>query len=77
MKEVFAGTFYLVALLSPSDAASERARAITAAQPSRLVTTAWVLTELANALSKQETRGISEHVERATIASDGSDPWAK
>jgi hypothetical protein len=56
MKEIFADTFYFLALLSPSDAAYERARAITAGQPSRLVTTAWVLTELANGLSKREMR---------------------
>jgi len=57
MKQVFADTFYFLALLSPSDAASERARAATANQQASLVTTAWVLTELGNALSKQSLRG--------------------
>ena len=57
MTEVFADTFYFLALLSPSDKAYERARAITVNQRSRLVTTAWVLTELANSLCKQDTRG--------------------
>jgi hypothetical protein len=56
MKEIFADTFYFVALLSPVDEAYPRARAITATQRSRLVTTAWVLTELANSLSKHGLR---------------------
>jgi predicted nucleic acid-binding protein len=56
MKELFADTFYFIALLSPSDAAYERTRLITAGQTPRLVTTAWVLLELANTLSKRGTR---------------------
>lgn len=56
MKDIFADTFYFLALLNPSDEAYQRARAITANQQSRLVTTAWVLTELANALCKHEVR---------------------
>jgi predicted nucleic acid-binding protein len=56
MKEVFADTFYFIALLSPSDAAHDRTWRITAGQPSKLVTTAWVLTELANSLAKRDTR---------------------
>jgi len=56
MNEIFADTFYFLALLSPSDKVSQRARAVTANQRSRLVTTAWVLTELANALCKREAR---------------------
>ena len=56
MNEIFADTFYFLALLSPSDKASQRARTITAEQRSTLVTTAWVLTELANALCKREAR---------------------
>jgi predicted nucleic acid-binding protein len=56
MKEVFGDTFYFVALLSPSDAAHVRAREMTSNQSAILVTTAWVMTELANSLSKSETR---------------------
>ncbi|HEX5472090.1 MAG TPA: PIN domain-containing protein [Lacipirellulaceae bacterium] len=56
MKQVFADTFYFLALLSQSDTAHERTRRITAGQPSTLVTTAWVLTELANSLAKRDTR---------------------
>ena len=57
MTEVFADTFYFIALLNPSDQAHARARAVTDAQGSRLVTTSWVLLELANALSQREQRG--------------------
>lgn len=56
MNEVFADTFYFVALLSPSDVAYERARKATTNRPAKLVTTAWVLTELANSLSGHKTR---------------------
>jgi hypothetical protein len=56
MKEVFADTFYFLALLSSTDAEYEKARAITANQSARLVTTTWVLTELANSLAKREQR---------------------
>jgi uncharacterized protein len=56
MKETFADTFYFVALLNPADAAYERARAATRNQQTRLVTTAWVLTELANTLSPHPIR---------------------
>jgi len=56
MNEVFADTFYFQALLSSADAAHEKARAITLNRSARLVTTAWVLVELANSLSKQESR---------------------
>ncbi len=54
MTEIFADTFYFVALLSPSDDAHRRARAATLKQGELLVTTAWVLTELANTLCKRE-----------------------
>jgi hypothetical protein len=56
MTEVFADTHYLIALLSPGDSAFERAKAATVDQSANLVTTAWILTELASALSKQRLR---------------------
>jgi predicted nucleic acid-binding protein len=56
MKEVFADTFYFVALLSPTDVAYEKARQATLSQSATLVTTSWVLTELANSLSKRISR---------------------
>jgi len=56
MNELFADTFYFIALLSPADRAHDRARDITAARRSTLVTSAWVLTELADGLSHHDTR---------------------
>jgi uncharacterized protein len=56
MKDVFADTFYFIALLSPSDAAHNLAKKLTTSRSSKLVTTAWVLTELANSLSQRNTR---------------------
>jgi len=56
MSEVFADTFYFLALLSPTDAANRKAREVTVGQPATLVTTAWVLTELANSLAGRRTR---------------------
>ena len=56
MKEVFADTFYFLALLNPSDEAYSQVQKISVGQGRRLITTAWVLTELANALSKQSLR---------------------
>jgi hypothetical protein len=56
MNEVFADTFYFLALLSPADAANQKARSISVGQSSTLVTTAWVLIELANSLAERKTR---------------------
>jgi len=58
MKEVFADTSYFLALLNATDPGCEKARTVSAAWSARLVTTAWVLTELANSLSKQRNRQL-------------------
>ncbi len=57
MKEVFANTYYFLALLNPSDAA--HGSAVEAAQELKapLVTTAWVMTELADAMADPSNRG--------------------
>ncbi len=51
MKPVFADTFYYLALLSPRDPAHGQAVSLTRRLRSRLVTTAWVLTEVGDAMS--------------------------
>jgi len=56
MTEVFADTYYFIALLNPSDSAHQNARQFTTNQTATLVTTAWVITELANSLAKRESR---------------------
>ena len=59
MKTVFADTFYFLALVNPADSAHARTVAFTSDHPLRLVTTDWVLTELADGLARSQ-RGRSE-----------------
>lgn len=56
MTKTFADTFYFLALLNPKDAAHPRAVAAARIVQGQLVTTAWVLTELADAMSAPENR---------------------
>lgn len=58
MKSVFADTFYYIALLDAKDSAHERAVRATRELDSAKVTTAWVLLELANALSASRHRTV-------------------
>jgi predicted nucleic acid-binding protein len=58
MNDVFADTYYFVAMLSPSGEAHRRALARSAGRQGRLVTTAWVLTEVANSLHRVGDRSI-------------------
>ena len=65
MRTVFADTFYFLALLSPSDAKHAKAVEFTAGNAVRMLTTDWVLTELADGLAKSP-RGRMEFL--ATLA---------
>lgn len=56
MKTVFADTFYYLALVNPSDNRHQQAQTYTDGFQGRMVTTSWVLTELANALAKPSSR---------------------
>ena len=57
MSDWFADTFYFLALRNPRDAAHARAVALTPQLAGRaLVTTAWVLTEVADALADPANR---------------------
>lgn len=51
MKRVFADSFYFFAILNPMDHAHEKARQFAARHEEPIVTTAWVLTELADGLA--------------------------
>ena len=51
MKAIFADSFYFLALLRLEDSAHARALAASQNRTERLVTTAWVLTEVADALA--------------------------
>ncbi len=59
MRTVFADTFYFLALLNPSDQAHGKAVAFTSSNAVRMVTTDWVLTELADGLARSR-RGRTE-----------------
>ena len=56
MTMVFADTFYYIAFLSPSDEAHEQAKAFTQNYGGKMITTEWVLTELADGLAAPVTR---------------------
>src|SRR5215208_6958440 len=58
MNTVFADTFYYLALLNADDEAHLRAVEETTRHAGRMVTTAWVLTELADGLSRANTRAF-------------------
>jgi predicted nucleic acid-binding protein len=56
MIRVFADTFYYFALFNRNDAAHARARAYASKHDEPIVTTAWVLTELADGLARTDMR---------------------
>jgi predicted nucleic acid-binding protein len=64
MNRVFADSFYFFAILNPNDAAHARALAYASAHDGPIITTAWVLTELADGLAKTANR----HVFAALVA---------
>ena len=57
MSRWFADTFYFLALINPKDARHEAAVQFSRGHGRSVVTTAWVLSELADGLSKRATRG--------------------
>jgi uncharacterized protein len=56
MTTLFADTFYFIALLSPTDAAHSKAIEFTRQFSGRLLTTAWILTEIADGLTESSAR---------------------
>jgi len=62
MKAVFADTAFFLALINPRDQYHERAAELNAGLEASLLTTAWVLLELANALSASRSRRRFERV---------------
>ncbi|GAG50444.1 unnamed protein product [marine sediment metagenome] len=56
MKSVFADTFYFLALLNERDPAHAPAADASRGFKGRIVTTAWVLTEVADAMSERRNR---------------------
>jgi uncharacterized protein len=58
MKPVFADTVYYLALINPRDHFAAAAAQFTADFAGAFVTTAWVLAEVANSLSRGPNRGL-------------------
>jgi hypothetical protein len=56
MSDIFGDSFYFLALLNPRDAAHDRAVAASRALTGRLVTTEYILIEVADALSSPRDR---------------------
>lgn len=56
MRTVFADTFYYFALVNPSNPVHAKARELTATYTGRVVTTGWVLTELADGWARPTAR---------------------
>jgi predicted nucleic acid-binding protein len=55
---IFADTFYFLALLNQDDAAHQKARAVSEELTDPILTTAWVLTEVADALAAPNLRQV-------------------
>ena len=59
MTDVFADTFYYLARLSQEDSAHDRAIELSRQITGRVVTTSWVLTEVADALNAPHQRAMA------------------
>jgi uncharacterized protein len=80
MKSVLADAYFYLALLNPRDIGHQRAREIEANFHGLIVTTHWILVEVADALSRPADRPKFEHLmaalkadPRVTIVPAGSD----
>lgn len=56
MKRIFADTFYFIALLSPDDKDHQRAVDFSDGFVGQMVTTDWIITELADGMAKPASR---------------------
>lgn len=73
MKPVFADTFYYLALTNPKDRHHAEAVSLSKQQSRRILTSAWVLMELGDALSNRASRKLFHHTLRFIEA----DPFTK
>jgi len=62
MRTCFADSFYFLALLNPKEAAHEKAKTVSAEFRGRIVTTAWVVTEVADAMAAPGNRDLFEEL---------------
>jgi predicted nucleic acid-binding protein len=68
MRRVFADSFYFIALLSDKDQDHAKAVDFTKSYTGQLVTTEWVLTELADGLAASKHRGIFVQARQRLLA---------
>jgi uncharacterized protein len=71
MIRIFADSFYFFALLNPNDAAHQRALQFSKHHRGPLLTTAWVLVELADGLARTTHRSLFHQIERDLEANPG------
>lgn len=71
MTPLFADTFFFLALINPRDAAHAKTVAIAGSMARPILTTAWVLTELADGLAKTPNRNLFQTI-RADLQRDDS-----
>ena len=62
MSRWFGDTFYFLALLNPKDARHDAAVTFSRTHGREVVTTAWILTELADGLARRATRTTFKHM---------------
>ena len=58
MRTVFADTFFFLAILNPTDGSHRRSVELSRSLVARRVTTAWVLTEVADAMAQPANRAV-------------------
>jgi predicted nucleic acid-binding protein len=58
MMAAFADTFYYLAILDPTDEAHQRTLALSEKRRGHVITTAWILTEVADALCEPANRSV-------------------
>jgi predicted nucleic acid-binding protein len=62
MKPVFADTYFFFAIINPRDAGHQKALEAAQARTGPIVTTAWVLTELADGLAATPDRALYQSI---------------
>jgi predicted nucleic acid-binding protein len=72
MKQIFADAFYYIALLNPADQFHVKAIQVTKNLTCALVTTAWVLIEVADALSSPAVRDRTHRFIRQVLNDAGT-----
>jgi len=75
MSQAFADTFYFIAFLNPLDKHHEQARRLSRQLRRRIVTTAWVMTEVADALCDPSNRPLAGQLRKLVATSPFIRVW--